>query len=103
MSYLFTNTIEQSTIPHVMAYSACIGPYDNRECRLKRGKYSNSANLSYNFHASHFFVLYFFIILFYNLFWECLEKKWEKKIKHFVVLLFVYCNILSKYFDFNKK
>lgn len=23
MSYLFTNTIEQNVIPHIMAYSAC--------------------------------------------------------------------------------
>ncbi len=43
MSYLFTQTIEQNIIPHVMAYSACIGPYNNNACRKKRGKYSNGA------------------------------------------------------------
>ncbi len=68
MSYLFTNTIEQSTIPHIMAYSACIGPYDTKECRINRGKYSNTAYSSTKILAKQFFVPYLFIILFYNLF-----------------------------------
>lgn len=37
MSHLFSNTIEQNVIPHIMAYSACIGPYDKIECRISRG------------------------------------------------------------------
>ena len=37
MSFLFTGTVEQSYIAHAMAYSACIGVYNNDDCRSKRG------------------------------------------------------------------
>jgi hypothetical protein len=37
MSFLFTGTVEQSYIAHAMAYSACIGPYNNQQCKKNRG------------------------------------------------------------------
>ncbi len=37
MGYLFEGTVEQSYVAHVMAYSSCIGPYDNAECIRERG------------------------------------------------------------------
>jgi alkaline phosphatase len=36
MSFLFRGTVEQSYIAHAMAYSACIGAYDNESCRNDR-------------------------------------------------------------------
>nr|UHN91762.1 AKP3 [Brachionus rotundiformis] len=42
MSFLFTDTIEQNVIPHIMAYSACIGPYSNDKCKENRGLLKNS-------------------------------------------------------------
>lgn len=43
MSHLFTGTVEQSYIAHVMAYSACIGPFNatnSLDC-VRRGSSSN--------------------------------------------------------------
>ena len=38
MAHLFHTTHEQTHIAHVMAYSACIGPYvDEDRCRSKSG------------------------------------------------------------------
>jgi alkaline phosphatase len=34
MSHLFTGTFEQHFIAHAMAYSACIGYYNDDECRI---------------------------------------------------------------------
>jgi hypothetical protein len=37
--WLISNrTIEQNYIAHVMAYSACIGPYNTDDCRQNRGE-----------------------------------------------------------------
>ena len=44
MSFLFTGTVEQSYVAHAMAYSACIGPYDNDDCRHNRGPYEIQNN-----------------------------------------------------------
>ena len=35
MSHLVHGVHQQSYIAHVMAYSACIGPHDNANCRLR--------------------------------------------------------------------
>ena len=47
MSHLFHTTHEQTHIAHVMAYSACIGPYvDEDRCRSKSsGAAANSVAL----------------------------------------------------------
>lgn len=39
MSHLFDGTLEQSYIPHAMAYAACIGPIyeSNEKCYQERG------------------------------------------------------------------
>jgi hypothetical protein len=38
MSFLFTGTVEQSYIPHAMAYAACIGSnYNDKNCARERG------------------------------------------------------------------
>ncbi|RNA26010.1 alkaline tissue-nonspecific isozyme isoform X1 [Brachionus plicatilis] len=49
MSFLFTNTIEQNVLPHLMAYSACIGPYSNEQCEKERGSLKNSKNSCFLF------------------------------------------------------
>ena len=38
MSFLFSGTVEQSYIPHAMAYAACIGyNYNDKNCVRERG------------------------------------------------------------------
>lgn len=40
LGFLFDGTVEQNYIAHVMAYSACIGPYNATnypDCQRKRG------------------------------------------------------------------
>ncbi|CAF0976264.1 unnamed protein product [Brachionus calyciflorus] len=49
MSFMFTKTIEQNVIPHILAYSACIGPYYNDDCRNNRGALHNSNQRPINF------------------------------------------------------
>ncbi len=44
MSHLFDGTVEQHYIPHAMAYSACIGPYNTKKCRTERGIVSEESN-----------------------------------------------------------
>ena len=46
MAHLFDGTVEQSYIPHAMAYSACIGIFSkDPSCKIKRGLYIyNSAS-----------------------------------------------------------
>lgn len=41
MSFLFEGTVEQNYIAHAMAYSACIGDYDNLACKRNRGEFYN--------------------------------------------------------------
>ena len=46
MSFLFDGTVEQSYIPHALAYAGCIGKYDTAVCRRERGSdtsYMNNA------------------------------------------------------------
>jgi hypothetical protein len=43
MSYLLNGVVEQNYIAHVMAYSACIGPYDLESCRA-RGSAGSTLN-----------------------------------------------------------
>ena len=45
MSHLLTGTVEQSYIPHAMAYSACIGKYyKDKQCEMDRGFVSSGSN-----------------------------------------------------------
>jgi hypothetical protein len=59
MSYLFEGTVEQSYIPHAMAYAACIGPiYGNSEyCRRNRGIIFQSNGLARNQLGFNFIVI----------------------------------------------
>ena len=43
MAYLFHTTHEQTHIAHVMAYSACIGPYVDFDGRCKEAQLKSSA------------------------------------------------------------
>ena len=68
MSYLFTGTVEQSFIAHAMAYSACIGPYNNTNCRNKRGIYHNfKSSASINSFNYLFFITSFIGFILFNL------------------------------------
>jgi hypothetical protein len=56
MSFLFTGTVEQSYILviSIMAYSACIGPYNNQQCKKNRGSDTiNPTNTNQNLNSSH--------------------------------------------------
>ena len=67
MSFLFTNTIEQNYIPHAMAYSACIGPYANDECKTHRGNLEtvkNSCEVKLKITYFFFFITIFLILIF---------------------------------------
>ena len=84
MSFLFSNTIEQHYVAHAMAYSACnynllslninyfysvllfilgIGPYDNKECRKKRGVLTNPSNSYAYSNSNRVYYKYSFIII----------------------------------------
>jgi hypothetical protein len=60
MSFLFEGTVEQSYIAHAMAYSACIGPYDNNDCKNDRGYVEIQNNSRSN--RSNFGFLLFFLL-----------------------------------------
>lgn len=66
MSHLFEGTVEQSYIPHAMAYAACIGPvYGNDErCYQQRG---NGVSSSYKITSLNT-VFYIFLIFIVNFF-----------------------------------
>ena len=42
MSFLFDGTVEQSFVAHAIAYSTCIGAYNNAECQRERGAVESS-------------------------------------------------------------
>jgi len=46
MSHLVHGVHQQSYIAHVMAYSACIGPHDNANCRLRMASGAQNKSLS---------------------------------------------------------
>jgi alkaline phosphatase len=71
LAYLFDGTVEQSHIAHVMAYSACIGPYNststgsslceqNRGVLVKPNTSSASSSRTYNYLFLSSIVLTFF-------------------------------------------
>ncbi len=69
MSHLFEGTVEQSFIPHAMAYSACIGPlYGNDRCRHQRGFGIDTASASSKFTVASWLIFFnslrFFIVPF---------------------------------------
>ena len=63
MSHLFEGTVEQSFIPHAMAYAACIGPIygQDKNCLKERGIHSISSKNFIIIRNLYFFM--FFIIL----------------------------------------
>jgi hypothetical protein len=63
MSFLFEGTVEQSYIPHAMAYSACIGRYDTLICRRERGHVENQPQNSTSRLASLFQVNFIVVML----------------------------------------
>lgn len=62
MSFLLSGTVEQSYIAHAMAYSACIYPYNNTDCRKNRGVYASYKNTS-NTNSVVGILVYFNILL----------------------------------------
>ena len=64
MGHLFEGTVEQSFIPHAMAYAACIGPNyrNNKNCFKQRGINISSSSFSWFIDAQK--NLYFFLISF---------------------------------------
>jgi alkaline phosphatase len=66
MSHLFEGTVEQSFIPHAMAYSACIGPlYENDRCRRQRGFGVHVASAGST--KSYSFLIFMTIMIFFQL------------------------------------
>lgn len=66
MSFLFEGTVEQSYIPHAMAYAACIGPYYStkyKKCETLRGQESLDSSSNKN----KISIMLIMILIFLNL------------------------------------
>jgi hypothetical protein len=67
MGHLFEGTVEQSYIPHAMAYAACIGPIygKDKNCFKERGVHSISLKnfiVARNLYLQIIFVIYYRLI-----------------------------------------
>lgn len=60
-------TFEQSYIAHVMAYSACIGPYNSSKCREDRGVLVTKSS-SEIIKPISIYLAFSFVVHFYNYF-----------------------------------
>ncbi len=79
MGHLFEGTVEQSYIPHAMAYAACIGPiYGNNEgCLKERGaNVSSSSSLSSAGLQKSYSVIFF--LWFYKIIYPWANNIWIK-------------------------
>jgi hypothetical protein len=65
MSYMFEGTVEQSFVAHAMAYSACIGPYNNTDCLQQRGFVDSFVSSGCHFltYQNKFLLVFLLIVL----------------------------------------
>ncbi len=67
MGHLFEGTVEQSYIPHAMAYAACIGPIYGKDenCLKQRGINMNSSSYCitrFNYIICLFYLIFLFLL-----------------------------------------
>jgi hypothetical protein len=67
MGHLFEGTVEQSYIPHAMAYAACIGPIYGKDenCLKQRGIHMNSSSYCitrFNYIICLFYLIFLFLL-----------------------------------------
>lgn len=59
-AHLFTGVMEENVIPHIMAYSACVGDYSNNDlCNREVSKQMKKKEMNKQTKANAFFVLFY--------------------------------------------